>query len=53
VDGDHLVHSHKQGIDLIGPAPLDTSWQARIEDGLDQSHFSIDWETQTATCPAG
>jgi len=53
VDGDHLVHSHKQGIDLIGPAPLDTSWQARSEDGLDQSQFSIDWETQTATCPAG
>ncbi len=53
VDAHHLVHSHQQGIDLIGPAPLDTSWQARTEEGLDHTQFSIDWETHTVTCPAG
>jgi transposase len=53
VDANHLIHSHQQGIDLIGPAPLDTSWQAQTEDGLDQSQFMIDWKAQTVTCPAG
>lgn len=53
VDTNHLIYSHQQGIDLIGPAPLDTSWQAQTEDGLDQSQFTIDWEAQTVTCPAG
>jgi len=52
VDSQHLVNSNnKQGVDLIGPAPKDTSWQARTEEGLGQTQFSIDWETQVATCP--
>jgi transposase len=53
VDTPHLVHSHLLEVDLIGPAPLDTSWQARTEGGLDQSQFIIHWETQTVSCPAG
>lgn len=54
VDAQQLVNSrNKHRIDLIGPAPIDTSWQARSEDGLDQTQFSIDWDAQMATCPAG
>jgi transposase len=40
------------GLDLIGPVPPDSSWQAR-EDGFDISRFGIDWEAEVATCPEG
>ena len=53
VDTTHLVHSQQNDIDLIGPAPLDTSWQARTKDGLTQSQFVIDWDTKMVTCPGG
>ena len=54
VDAHSLVNSHDEhGINLIGPAPKDTSWQAQTEDSLDQSQFSINWVTQTVTCPNG
>jgi transposase len=49
----HLVTSQAAGIDLLGPARLDASWQARLPDGLDQATFAIDWSSQTVTCPAG
>lgn len=53
VDTTHLVHSQQNDIDLIGPAPLDTSWQARTKDGLTQSQFIIDWDAEMVTCPGG
>jgi transposase len=54
VDSHHLVNSRNtHQINLIGPAPKDTSWQARIEDGIDQTQFRIDWDSQVATCPTG
>jgi transposase len=54
VDAQNLVDSQqKQGIDLLGPAPPDTSWQARAGQGFDISCFVIDWETQQVTCPQG
>lgn len=43
----------KYGVDLLGPAPKDVSWQARTEGAFDISHFQIDFETKTATCPQG
>lgn len=39
--------------DLVGPVSPDTSWQARTPEAYDLSHFAIDWEQQTATCPQG
>lgn len=54
VNSQHLIDSSaKHKIQLIGPAPIDTSWQAQTESGLDQTQFSIDWNTKLVTCPAG
>lgn len=49
----NLVTSSRQGIDLIGPAPVDTSWQARRQTGCDVASFDIDWDAQFVICPAG
>lgn len=49
----NLVASSRQGIDLIGPAPVDTSWQARRQTGFDVASFAIDWDEKFVTCPAG
>jgi hypothetical protein len=39
------------GVDLVGPT-LKTHWY-QAETGYDLTHFSIDWEAQTVTCPQG
>jgi transposase len=41
------------GIELVGPAPQDCSWQARAGAGFDMPSFQIDWAGRTATCPRG
>ncbi len=47
---DHLVTSRAEhGIDLIGPAAPDRSWQARTADGLTAAQFVLDWEAKHAT----
>jgi transposase len=43
----------KHGVELIGPAPRDPSWQARTEGGFDISRFAVDWESERVTCPEG
>jgi transposase len=54
VDAANLTYSKQiHGVDLIGPAPRDNSWQSRTEDGLRASQFTINWEAQTVTCPQG
>jgi transposase len=54
VTADHLVTSQQEhGIDLVGPAPKDSSWQAKAADGFPASQFVIDWEAQVAICPQG
>jgi transposase len=54
VDAEHLVTSRSEyKLDLCGPAPPDSTWQARSETGYDIPCFAIDWETQTVTCPQG
>lgn len=51
---DHLVTSQQQyQVDVIGPVPPDTSWQAQAQQGFDIRHFYIDWEQQRVTCPHG
>src|SRR5262249_57966897 len=39
------------GVRLITPMLADTSPQARAGEGFDRSGFTIDWDTQTLTCP--
>ena len=51
VDSEQMIEGKaKHGVDLIGPAPRDPSWQARTEGGLDISRFAIDWESEIVTC---
>src|SRR6266567_8495839 len=38
-------------VDLLGPT-LKTHWY-QAETGYDLTHFSIDWEAETVTCPLG
>jgi len=53
VDTDNLLSSQEKGIDLFGPARRNSSWQARMKGGYDQTQFIIDWENMVATCPEG
>ena len=49
-----LVSSHKRfGINVLGPAPVDSQWQAQTKHGIDASQFVLDWEHKQATCPEG
>jgi transposase len=41
------------GVDLVGPTRPDVKWQARARQGFAAADFTIDWERQRATCPAG
>lgn len=51
---EHIVAGRAQhGIDLIGPVPAETTWQAQAGDGFATAAFSVDWEARTATCPQG
>jgi transposase len=41
------------GVDLLGPAPPDTSWQAQAGRGFAAAAFVVDWAGRTVTCPLG
>jgi transposase len=43
----------RYGVALITPVLLDTSRQARAQQGFAAHDFTIDWQAQQATCPAG
>jgi transposase len=50
---DQLKHSQQVQIDLIGPVPGSSSWQAKSGQGFEVSCFAVDWETYSVTCPEG
>lgn len=54
VDAQELVRSREDyGIDLFGPTREDEPWQAKEGTGFEASQFAIDWQKESATCPAG
>jgi len=53
LESDLLFDSLQKGIDLVGPMPTDNTWQAHTPDAFDHTHFQIDWQAMTATCPSG
>lgn len=54
LSGELLVRSQADhGVDVIGPMPVDNSWQARADRGFAFADFAIDWEAEQVTCPAG
>src|SRR5262245_38145893 len=54
VDAALLVQSPQEfHLQLIGPVPSNSSWQAKDEKAYDISQFHIDWAAQQVTCPRG
>ena len=54
IDAGELVASRESyQVELVGPTPPDTSWQARAGRGFAASDFVWDWERRTVVCPAG
>jgi len=54
VDADQLAASARDhGVALIGPTLKDNQWQARTEGAFTIQDFTLDWDGQLATCPAG
>lgn len=51
IDATNLLQSHQDGVDLLGPVRHNYWWQADTE--YDVTHFSIDWQAHTVTCPHG
>lgn len=52
-DAGALVASAARGIELLGPVPKDTSWQARTPGAFTADQFAVEWATRTAACPGG
>jgi transposase len=49
VSAEHLVGARERyGIDLIGPARPDQSWQKQVEGAVQASDFVVDWERRRA-----
>ena len=44
---------HEYGVDVLAPVTPDPSWQRQAGEGFDKTHFVIDWDAQTVTCPVG
>ncbi len=54
VRGQNLLESQQEyRVDLVGPVHGDRQWQATEKTGYDVSHFQVDWEAKSATCPQG
>ncbi len=52
VSAKHLVTARERhGIDLVGPARPDQSWQVKEKDAFLITDFAVDWERRRALCP--
>jgi transposase len=40
-------------VDLVGPVPGDSSWQASAKQGFAFADFTIDWAAEQVRCPGG
>jgi transposase len=54
VDAKALVAGRAEHqVEVLGPVPRDTRWQARAGEGFDMARFTLDWDQQIAACPRG
>jgi transposase len=54
VSANDLIMAHEQyGIDLVGPARPEQSWQSRAEEAFSAADFAVDWDRRVARCPEG
>jgi hypothetical protein len=51
--GQILAAADDHGVQLTGPLPPDTSWQAGDDDAFDLTRFAIDWDARHVVCPQG
>ena len=54
VDAEALVSAHQDfNVEICSPVRTKVSWQAKAAEGFDLAQFTIDWNQQQVTCPAG
>jgi transposase len=54
VSAEQLVSARdRHGIDLVGPARKDVSWQHRTKGAFGFEAFEVDWQSQQVRCPEG
>jgi transposase len=54
VSAEHLVRAREHhGIDLVGPARPNQSWQAQDEGAFLSTDFTVDWDHRRVRCPEG
>ena len=51
--GQVLAAADDHGVELVGPLPPDTSWQAGDDDAFDLTRFAIDYDARHVVCPNG
>lgn len=51
--GQVLAATDDHGVQLTGPLPPDTSWQAGDEQAFDLTRFRIDYDARHVVCPQG
>ena len=49
--GQILAAADDHGVQLTGPLPPDTSWQAGDDTAFDLTRFRIDWDARHVVCP--
>lgn len=52
-DAQNMVDAQESDVEMVGPVMSNNSWQTKDEEAYDLDCFSIDWETERVTCPAG
>ena len=54
VDAEALVSARQDfNVEICSPVRTKVSWQAKAAEGFDLAQFTIDWNQQQVTCPAG
>jgi transposase len=54
LDAQLLLDTQKDyDVDLVGPTRRDYHWQGRADEGFAARDFTVDWDTEQVTCPAG
>jgi transposase len=51
--GQVLAADDDHGVQLLGPLPPDTSWQAGDDEAFDLTRFTIDYDARQVVCPRG
>jgi hypothetical protein len=51
--GPILTAADDHGVQLTGPLPPDTSWQAGDDDAFDRTRFAMDNDAHHVVCPTG